>query len=470
MALPYGSVVITDKTQLPGGGGGVEIHHPRQWFLDERDGFISWLRAEFAAANAIIDSLCHHLRAVGEPGEYDIVIGCIQQRRCSWNSVLHMQQYFPVAEVMLSLQQVAWNKQLRYVDPVKGVGKEFKRYGVHGIGPRQDQRVDTNKESHNLSVDSHNHEASVTRNTEKKEQASEIAEETDLSSEVRKADDKVMSVMENIPDPSSRSPNCYMKSSLNSEGTSHGQVESLAEQVNDGRTSTSREINSHSTQNHNENEIPSIIPQTFTAMESYDGKMVNVAEGMNLYDKILGEPEVSKLISLVNDLRAAGKKGQLEGQTFVVSKRPMRGHGREMIQLGVSIASAPPEDENAPGTSKDRRIQSIPGLLQDVIDCLVNKQVIPLRPDSCIIDVFNEGDHSQPHSWPHWFGRPICILFLNECDMTFGGAIGANHPGTTGALFDSPLHLGPSLCCKENLQTLPNSQSLQSGLGEYLLL
>ncbi|KAL4580865.1 hypothetical protein LXL04_017071 [Taraxacum kok-saghyz] len=29
----------------------------------------SWLRGEFAAANAIIDSLCHHLKAVGEPGE-----------------------------------------------------------------------------------------------------------------------------------------------------------------------------------------------------------------------------------------------------------------------------------------------------------------------------------------------------------------------------------------------------------------
>ncbi|KAL4582650.1 hypothetical protein LXL04_007207 [Taraxacum kok-saghyz] len=29
----------------------------------------SWLRGEFAAANAIIDSFCHHLKAVGEPGE-----------------------------------------------------------------------------------------------------------------------------------------------------------------------------------------------------------------------------------------------------------------------------------------------------------------------------------------------------------------------------------------------------------------
>ncbi|KAJ6401738.1 hypothetical protein OIU84_013909 [Salix udensis] len=56
---------------LPAGGGGNEIHQHHlqryQWLpVDERDGFISWLRGEFAAANAIIDSLCHHLRVVGE--------------------------------------------------------------------------------------------------------------------------------------------------------------------------------------------------------------------------------------------------------------------------------------------------------------------------------------------------------------------------------------------------------------------
>lgn len=40
------------------------------------------------------------------------------------------------------------------------------------------------------------------------------------------------------------------------------------------------------------------------------------------------------------------------GQTFVALKRPMKGHGREMIQFGVPIADAPPEDEVAAGTSR----------------------------------------------------------------------------------------------------------------------
>lgn len=38
----------------------------------------------------------------------------------------------------------------------------------------------------------------------------------------------------------------------------------------------------------------------------------------------------------------------------------------------------------------DRRIEPIPGLLQDVIDRLVGMQVMTAKPDSCIVDIFNE--------------------------------------------------------------------------------
>lgn len=40
-----------------------------------------------------------------------------------------------------------------------------------------------------------------------------------------------------------------------------------------------------------------------------------------------------------------------------------------------------------------------------------------------------QGDHSQPHIWPSWYGRPVCSLFLTECDMVFGRSIGADHRG-----------------------------------------
>lgn len=196
MAMPSGNVVLPDKMQFPAGagaaGGGGEIHQPhhRQWFPDERDGFISWLRGEFAAANAIIDSLCHHLRSVSEPGEYDGVIGCIQQRRCNWNPVLHMQQYFSVAEVMYALQQVSWRRQHRYVDPVKTGPKEYKRSGG---GFKQNQRYEAVKGGYNSNVESHSFDgnSSYTAVSEKRERGSEKLEEVkSVGVEAGKVDDK----------------------------------------------------------------------------------------------------------------------------------------------------------------------------------------------------------------------------------------------------------------------------------------
>lgn len=31
--------------------------------------------------------------------------------------------------------------------------------------------------------------------------------------------------------------------------------------------------------------------------------------------------------------------------------------------------------------------------------------------------------------WPYWFGRPVCVLFLTDCEMTFGKVIGIDGPG-----------------------------------------
>lgn len=78
---------------------------------DERDLFISWLRAEFAAANAIIDLLLSHLRLTGGPGEYEHVAASLLQRRTHWVPLIHLQQYFPVAEVAMALQHSAWRRQ-----------------------------------------------------------------------------------------------------------------------------------------------------------------------------------------------------------------------------------------------------------------------------------------------------------------------------------------------------------------------
>ncbi|KAL5162460.1 hypothetical protein HKD37_07G019570 [Glycine soja] len=414
MAMPSGNAVMPEKLQFPGGGGapggGSEIHFRQQWFVDERDGFIGWLRSEFAAANAIIDSLCHHLRDVGEPGEYNMVVGAIQQRRCNWTQVLLMQQYFSVSEVVYALQQVSWRRQQRVVDPAKTGAKEFRKFG---LGFKQGQhRFEAVKDGYNSRVESFGHGTNavvVAGGVEKGACVTEKNGEIKSGGMVGTMDNKNLGSPEERKDAiTNHQSDGILKGSRNSQGSlSSSECEAVG--VNEECVSNSKENDS-------------IMGKFFIGNEMFDGKMVNVVDGLKLYEDLLDSTEVSKLVSLVNDLRVAGKRGQFQGnQTFVVSKRPMKGHGREMIQLGVPIADAPPDVDN--------KVESIPSLFQDIIERLAASQVMIVKPDACIVDFFNEGEHSHPNNWPPWFGRPVYTLFLTECDMTFGRIIVSDHPG-----------------------------------------
>ncbi|KAK1349771.1 Hydroxyproline-rich glycoprotein family protein, partial [Heracleum sosnowskyi] len=249
-------------------------------------------------------------------------------------------------------------------------------------------------------------------------------DEGKLGGVVAKTDDKDLSIKAQVENGSQDSGNSRAKPSAEGEG------------VNDGITSEAKgssevkleKASSTSPVFQGKKDI-SIGGKTFVGTEIVDGKSVNAVDGLKLYEELLDSSEVVNLVSLANELRASGRKGYFQGPTFITSHRPSRGHGRDIIQLGVPIVDSPLEDGAIGGTFKDRRMEPIPGLIQDVIERLLASQVITVQPDCCIIDFFNEGDHSQPNMWSHRFGRPVCVLFLTECDMTFGKVILSDHPG-----------------------------------------
>lgn len=45
----------------------------------------------------------------------------------------------------------------------------------------------------------------------------------------------------------------------------------------------------------------------------------------------------------------------LTGQTFILAKRPYKGHGREIIQLGVPVSEGL-DEEHTPGFSRGNKI------------------------------------------------------------------------------------------------------------------
>lgn len=394
MEMQSGAVVVQEK---------IPWYHHHQHPMDEKEGFLMWLRGEFAAANAIIDALCNHVQAVGEPGEYDGVIGCIQQRRCNWNAVLHMQQFFSVADVIYALQQAGWRRQQKVMGFEGGASKEYRRGGRGHRGGAEAQGFGGEVNGKAWSV----HVKSIALNGKVREEEGLVEGKTE-EDENKELDEK---------------------SEVTSSKKNQENAQEAVAQVEDKGEGSTNVNEAGVLQKLPEKHNLRIGPKTFVATEIYDGESVNVVDGMKLFENMFDISETSRIISLVNDLRAAGRRGKLQGQSFVISKRPMKGHGREMIQLGVPIADAPHEDEATTGTSTDHKSESIPALLHDVIERLLTVQAISVKPDSCVIDIFNEGDYSQPHSWPQWVGRPVCLLFLTVCEMSFGKVIAMGHPG-----------------------------------------
>ncbi|XP_042501848.1 RNA demethylase ALKBH10B-like isoform X2 [Macadamia integrifolia] len=351
-----------------------------------------------------------------------------------------MQQYFSVAEVMLALQQAQWRIQQRQFDQMIVTEREFKKPTSFGAGTRQGYRSGTVKENHISSLEPHRLDVnvsvqSVNPDSDKTEEKPEKIEAVKQGEKVGRPDEKGSAEDKEGSDGITRS---YVDSSSNGSTNSEGMKNENSEPGAVDGSCTSNSIGSSDAlhksdadriSNQDEKQYSASVPKTFVGTEILDGKAVNVVEGLKLYEELFDSSKISKIVSLANELRATGRRGQLQGQMFVVTKRPMKGRGREIIQLGLPIADAPPEDEHMGGTSKDRKVEAIPGLLQDVIDHLVSLQVMNVKPDSCIVDFYNEGDHSQPFMSPPWFGRPVCILFLTECEMAFGRVIGIDHPG-----------------------------------------
>lgn len=64
-------------------------------------------------------------------------------------------------------------------------------------------------------------------------------------------------------------------------------------------------------------------------------------------------------------------------------------------------------------------------------------------PDSCIVNVYEEGDCIPPHIDNHDFVRPFCtVSFLSECDILFGSNLRIAGPGKFDGSFAIPLPVG----------------------------
>jgi alkylated DNA repair protein alkB family protein 5 len=191
----------------------------------------------------------------------------------------------------------------------------------------------------------------------------------------------------------------------------------------------------------------------FVHYEKIDGRSVNVVKGLELHTGVFSTEEQNKIVECVYDLQRMGQKGQLRERTYSEPRKWMRGKGRITMQFGCCYNYALDKNGNPPGIIRDEDVDPLPPQFKQMISRMVRWHVLPLTcvPNSCIVNIYDEGDCIPPHIDHHDFLRPFCtVSFLTECNILFGSNLQILNPGEFSGPVSIPLPVGSVLILNGN--------------------
>ncbi|KAK9165205.1 hypothetical protein Scep_000396 [Stephania cephalantha] len=191
----------------------------------------------------------------------------------------------------------------------------------------------------------------------------------------------------------------------------------------------------------------------FICLERVHGKLVNILEGLELHTGVFSAAEQKRIVNSVYELQEKGRNGEFRERTYSAPQKWMRGKGRVTIQFGCCYNYATDKNGNPPGILRDEYVDPIPHLFKVIIRRLVGWHVLPPScvPDSCIVNIYEEGDCIPPHIDNHDFVRPFCtVSFLSECNILFGSNLKIVGPGEFSGAAEIPLPVGSVLVLNGN--------------------
>ncbi|KAJ7953115.1 oxidoreductase, 2OG-Fe(II) oxygenase family protein [Quillaja saponaria] len=191
----------------------------------------------------------------------------------------------------------------------------------------------------------------------------------------------------------------------------------------------------------------------FICLERVNGKLVNILEGLELHKGVFSTEEQEMIVRDVMTLQEMGKRGELRGRTYTAPQKWMRGKGRVTIQFGCCYNYAMDKNGNPPGILQSGNVDPIPHFFKVIIQRLVRWHVLPPTcvPDSCIVNIYDEGDCIPPHIDNHDFVRPFCtVSFLSECNIVFGTDLNVVGAGEFAGSIAIPLPVGSVLVLNGN--------------------
>ncbi|KAL2532435.1 2-oxoglutarate (2OG) and Fe(II)-dependent oxygenase superfamily protein [Abeliophyllum distichum] len=193
--------------------------------------------------------------------------------------------------------------------------------------------------------------------------------------------------------------------------------------------------------------------KNFICFERVNGKFVNIVDGLELHTGVFSAAEQHRIVKYVEKLQEMGSNGKLKERTYSAPQKWMRGKGRITLQFGCCYNYAIDKRGNPPGILKNEMVDPLPHLFKVMIKRLVTWHVLPPScvPDSCIVNIYEEGDCIPPHIDNHDFVRPFCtVSFLSECEILFGSNLKIVGPGDFAGSFAIPLPVGSVLVLSGN--------------------
>ncbi|XP_059665722.1 RNA demethylase ALKBH9B-like [Cornus florida] len=191
----------------------------------------------------------------------------------------------------------------------------------------------------------------------------------------------------------------------------------------------------------------------FICLERVKGRFVNILDGLELHMGVFSAAEQKRIVDLVYLLEEKGKNGELKARTYTAPEKWMRGKGRVTIQFGCCYNYATDKNGNRPGIMRNEIVDPLPHLFKVMIRRLIRWHVLPPScvPDSCIVNIYDEGDCIPPHIDNHQFVRPFCtVSFLSQCNIIFGTNLEVVGPGEFTGPSEIPLPLGSVLVLSGN--------------------
>ncbi|KAJ4962947.1 hypothetical protein NE237_022886 [Protea cynaroides] len=191
----------------------------------------------------------------------------------------------------------------------------------------------------------------------------------------------------------------------------------------------------------------------FICMERVKGEIINTLEGLELHAGVFSAAEQKRIVDFIYDLQEKGRKGELKERTYSAPQKWMKGKGRVTIQFGCCYNYATDKKGNPPGILRNGEVDPLPHLFKVIIRRLVGWHILPPScvPDSCIVNIYEEGDCIPPHIDSNDFVRPFCtISFLSECNIKFGSTLRIVGAGEFSGSIAVPLPVGSVLVFNGN--------------------